>query len=451
MAVEWLNTTVGNLIMSQGGEIRIGLFGVLLKADEYTDAGTPVVAAGDIGNGCLRLNGRTPRVPAEVVKRLEKFCVEPGDLLLGRKGKKAIGRSALIRESESGWLLGSDCIRLRLPKTVDPRFVSYQLRSPKHRDWLQQHAIGSTIPSLTRAVVSLMPLAVPPLPVQKAISRLLGALDHKIELNQRTSKRMESIGHAIFQSWFVDFSPVRAKIEGHDPDLPGSIAAIIPDAFEDSELGRIPRGWEVRPIREVTDALFDGPHATPPESSTGHVFLGIQNLTGTQIDLTDVRHISEEHWCRWTKRVTPEPGDIVFTYEGTLGHFALIPPDLRCCLGRRLALVRPKEREPFRHYLFHCFVSEPFQRMLIERSVHGSTVNRVSLRGFPNYLLLWPPARLRAIFDDFAESVWAMIHRNQKEARTLAAIRDALLPKLVSGELRLKEAEKLVRRSVLCR
>ena len=112
------------------------------------------------------------------------------------------------------------------------------------------------------------------------------------------------------------------------------------------------------------------------------MFLGIKNLTGTQLDLTDVRHIGEEHWSRWTERVTPESGDIVFTYEATLGCFALIPPDLRCCLGRRLALIRPRRSDPFRYFLFHSFVSAPFQRMLIERSTHGSTVNRVSLARF---------------------------------------------------------------------
>jgi hypothetical protein len=241
---------------------------------------------------------------------------------------------------------------------------------------------------------------------------------------------------------------VRAKLKGRNISLPKSISDLFPDGLVESELGQIPEGWQVQPIREIIDAVFDGPHATPPESAEGPVFLRITNLTGTQLDLTNVRHIGEEDWSRWTERVTPQCGDIVFSYEAVLGSFALIPPDLRCCLGRRLALIRPRKSDPFRYFLFHSFVSAPFRRRLIGRSTHGSTVNRVPLRAFPDYLLVWPPARVRSAFDDIAESFWATIHRNQKEDRTLAAIRDTLSPKLLSGDLQATSVHPLPSKSL---
>ena len=351
-------------------------------------------------------------------------------MILGRKGQGPLGVEWCNGDY---WVI--DTAYFVTPRT-DSLHLKYFYYLVKYIG-LNHLKDGTSNPSLSRDTFNALLLPFPPISAQKAIAHILGTLDNKIELNQRMNETLEAMARTIFKSWFVDFDPVRAKAEGRDSGLPKPIANLFPDRLAESELGKIPKGWEVQPVREVTDALFDGPHATPPESPDGPVFLGIKNLTGTQIDLTDVRHIGENHWPRWTKRVMPEPGDIVFTYEATLGFFALIPPSLRCCLGRRLALVRPTKSKPFRYFLFHSFVSTPFQRMLIERSTHGSTVDRVPLLDFPNYVLVWPPVSLRNTFEHLAEAIWAAIHRNQAESRTLAAVRDTLLPKFMSGEINL--------------
>jgi len=200
-------------------------------------------------------------------------------------------------------------------------------------------------------------------------------------------------------------------------------------------------------VREIIEDLFDGPHATPAEASEGAVYLGIKNLTGTQIDLTEIRYISELDWPQWTKRVVPRPHDIVFTYEATLGAFAIVPADLRCCLGRRLALVRPKTGQLDYCFLFHTFVSKAFQELLMARANQGSTVNRIPLIDFPKYPVIWPARQLIDRFHRLAEPLWSRIHQNQAEARNLVAIRDTLLPKLISGELRVKDAERFVGRA----
>jgi type I restriction enzyme S subunit len=188
----------------------------------------------------------------------------------------------------------------------------------------------------------------------------------------------------------------------------------------------------------MVEGIYDGPHATPPESDTGPLFLGIKNLTGTGLDLSDLRHISENHWDQWTRRITPKHGDIVVSYEATLGFFALVPGGIRCCLGRRLALIRPKITNGFGHFWFHQFISAPFQRFLDQHSIHGATVNRIPLIEFPSYPVLNPPDALKSVFEFKMASLWERIHINQSESRTLAALRDTLLPKLISGELRVK-------------
>ena len=195
---------------------------------------------------------------------------------------------------------------------------------------------------------------------QHQIARILGALDDKIELNRRMNRTLEAMAQALFRSWFVDFDPVTAKAAGHSPfGLDDAIGSLFPDSFTESGIGEIPQGWALQRVDDIVDEVFDGPHATPPKSDEGAVFLGIDNIAGNQIDLTRVRKISESDWPRWTRRVTPRENDIVFSYEATLGCFALLPGWLRCCLGRRLALVRPRAGNRNAHFLFHYFTGKP--------------------------------------------------------------------------------------------
>ena len=220
-------------------------------------------------------------------------------------------------------------------------------------------------------------------------------------------------------------------------------AALFPDSFQPSALGQVPAGWRFDEISALVEGVYDGRHATPAEAETGPVFLDIKNLTGTGMDLGELRHIAISDFAQWTRRVTPGAGDIVFSYEATLGFFALIPPGLRCCLGRRLALIRPHGDGADRHFLFHQFVSAPFQQLPEKHTIQGATVNRLALKQFPSYPVLNSPAALRAAFGERVSPLWARIHANQAQAQTLTALRDALLPRLISGRLQLPQAEAL--------
>jgi type I restriction enzyme S subunit len=233
---------------------------------------------------------------------------------------------------------------------------------------------------------------------------------------------------------------VRAKMAGRAPEgMDEATAALFPAALQETAVGFVPEGWCGQTIGSVVAGVFDGPHATPPEADDGAVFLGIKNLTGTALDLGEVRHIAEADWARWTKRVTPRAGDIVFSYEATLGFFALIPPGLRCCLGRRLALIRPHEQRGTSHFWYHQFVAEPFQRLLVKHTIQGATVDRLALKSFPDLPVLVPPIELRERFDEIVQPIWTRIHQNQSQIGVLSGLRDSLLPRLISGQIRLPE------------
>lgn len=392
---------------------------------------------------------------------------EPNDIIFVCKGSP--GRVAWT-PSPVPFCIAQDMLALRADENiVNSKFLFALLRSEKTKRQISNMHVGTMIPHFKKGDFKNLYLDIPKcLETQKYIGEMYFILSRKIELNRQINQTLESMAQALFKSWFVDFDPVidnalaagnpipealLAKADtrralqqnGQTKPLPTEIQNLFPDSFTyTEEMGWIPKGWGIKLVKDVVSAVYDGPHATPKKSTTGPIFLGIKNLTGSALSLSEIRHIDESDWSRWTKRVTPQHGDIVFSYEATLGFFALIPPNTRCCLGRRLALVRPLEDQSLQHFWFHQFISLPFQQQLAKRTIQGATVNRIPLTEFPSFFVLDPDGAIKIAFEHHATSVWERIHSTQSQIAELEKLRDTLLPKLISGELRIPDAEKLV-------
>lgn len=432
MAFDWDSIALEDL----ADDITVGFVGSM--ASEYKESGVPFLRTLNLTP--LRIVKNDLKfVSQEFHARIKKSALSPGDVVIARTGKP--GTCAVIPE----WLTDANCsdlVIVRCGPRLNNHFLAYYVNTLAGRH-IAAHTVGAVQQHFNVGSARQMKINLPTLAEQEEIVRTLGALDGKIALLRETNTTLEAIAQALFKSWFVDFDPVRAKAEGRDPEgVPTEMADLFPSEFDESELGAIPKGWSYRPIRDVVEAVFDGPHATPPESEHGPVFLGIKNFTGTQLDLSSLRYINETEWSQWTKRVTPRGGDIVFTYEATLGCFALLPDWLRCCLGRRTALVRVPEHSNLRHYLFHYFTATPFQNYLRAHVQHGSTVDRILLGAFPGYPVLWSSEKLIAAFEDLAKPLWAQIHDNLQSTAVMTELRDTLLPRLMSGKLRLGEMGK---------
>jgi type I restriction enzyme S subunit len=413
----------------------------VVKPGEEDPSGVPFVRSGDVNGGNIDITSlRT--ITDEVSSQYRRTLLEGGEILVSLVGNP--GQAAIVPDCLKGANIARQVALLRIAPDFSRDYIYYYLTSRQGRDSLVAYSKGSVQQVINLGDLQKVEIPIPPIDQQKAIAHILGTLDSKIELNRKTNETLEGIAKALFKSWFVDFEPVRAKAEGRPTGLPDEISELFPDSFEDSELGEIPSGWAIGSVGECIGELFDGPHATPKESSSGNIFLGIKNMTGCSLDLAEARLIGDDDWEKWTKRVTPRQGDIVFTYEAALGMFAIIPPGLTCCLGRRMALVRPREEEGCSYFWFHQFVAAPFQRLISERAIHGATVNRTPLTEFPEYPVLIPPKSLKNMFNQVSRPIWEKTFLLSSEAKIHSSIRDALLQKLISGELRVPDAEKIL-------
>lgn len=185
--------------------------------------------------------------------------------------------------------------------------------------------------------------------------------------------------------------------------------------------------WKSVPISELYEGFYDGPHATPKPSDTGPIFLGIKNVTDDgHLDLSDIRHIAEEDFPTWTRRVEPKPGDIVFTYEATLNRYAIIPKGFRGCLGRRMALIRPNPQKIDTRFLFYYFFSPAWREVIKMNMLTGATVDRIPLVTFPEFPVSVPPLPVQRRIAGILSAYDDLIENSQRRIKILESMARAL-------------------------
>lgn len=177
--------------------------------------------------------------------------------------------------------------------------------------------------------------------------------------------------------------------------------------------------WEKVAIKDICTGIYDGPHATPPLSDTGAIFLGISNFNNGRLDFSDIRYISEDDLPKWTKRVIPQKNDIVFSYEATLNLYAIIPEGFRGCLGRRMALLRVDETKADYKFLYYYFYSDAWRATVNENIVLGATVDRIPLIKFPDFPVELPPLKTQHRIADILSAYDDLIENNQRQIKLL--------------------------------
>jgi type I restriction enzyme S subunit len=395
---EWHEVTLADLTLTESG-IKSGPFGTMLSASEYVRRGVPVISVGEIGYGEFRLRESTPRVGEEVTSRLREYVLREGDIVFGRKG--AVDRSAWVSAKEEGWFLGSDGLRARMVPGVDSRFIAFQMRDLRTRDWLLRHAGGSTLLSLNQGTLGRVPLLLPTLREQQAIAEVLGALDDKIAANTKLAVTADELSGQIYDASVYDWC-------------------------------RIPMSRLLNPILGGTPSRAKDEFWNPATD----LWISARDITSapSRVVLDTTEKISS--LATAVTKAKPLPvGSVIFTARGTVGAVARLARPAafnQSCYGFVPDLV-PAE------VLFYSILRASEQAQKI---AHGSVFDTITKSTFDHLEMAWDPDAAPVLSKKLAPLL-RRIDSVLEENRTLAATRDALLPQLMSGKLRVRDAEKL--------
>jgi type I restriction enzyme S subunit len=435
MGGDWRTATVaelqreGVLLVEDGnhGESRP-------RPDEFVTGGVAFVRAADMDAGRVRWDS-VSGINERARRRIVKGIGAGGDVLLSHKG--TVGKVALVPPDAPPFVCSPQTTFWRAldPTVLDRQYLHAYLRSPAFHQQLAARA-GETDMAPYVSLTSQRGLSVtlPPIGVQRATARILGTLDDKIELNRRMTGTLEAIARAHFKSWFVDFDPVRAKSEGGDPGLPPHLADQFPDSFEDSELGEIPKGWRVRGLDEVATYLNGlALQKYPPDESGSLPVIKIAQLRAGHTDGAD----------RASPDIPPayvvEDGDILFSWSGSLEVEVWCGG--RGALNQHLFKVTSDQVPKWFYFLWTRHHLADFRGIAAGKATTMGHIQRGHLSAART---LVPPQPLLEAMSAHFEPLLADLIVRQLQSRTVAALRDALLPKLISGELRLVDAERVL-------
>ena len=317
---------------------------------------------------------------------------------------------------------------------TDNLFVYYLARNPNFRAFAIRSMQGSTGRQRVDAnSLHSFEFVLPPIEVQRRIADILGTLDDKIELNRQMNETLEATARAIFKSWFVDFDPVKAKVEGGKPPcMDAETAALLPSAFKDSSLGKIPHRWQIATIDEDFNLTMG---QSPPGSTYNEDGEGMPFYQGRK-DF-GFRYPTRRVYCTAPKRFA-EKADTLVSVRAPVGDINMV--NEKCSIGRGVAAIRHKSGS--RSYTYYTMQSlqEVFSRYEAEGTVFGS-INKTD---FQTLSYLRPPDEIVEAFERLVFPLDQTIENNENESRTLAQTRDTLLPKLLSGEIHVDAAAEIL-------
>jgi len=363
-----------------------------------------------------------------------------GDVLISKDGASALDTVCEVKQEIDVVLLSSIAILRPDISKIIPAYLRYYLDAESTRKYLKDVFItGAAIPRIVLKDFKRAEIRLPPLIEQRAIACILGSLDDKIELNRRMNETLEAIARAIFKSWFVDFDPVRAKAEGREPmGMDAETAAMFPDSFEETELGMVPTGWRVGSFDETIDLIGGGtPKTSVPEYWNGDIpwFSIVDSPENSNVFVIDTEKKITKRGLEESSTRLLLKGTTIITARGTVGKCALVGNSMtmnQSCYGVRAMDLRG---DYFTYFAIRNLVSE------LQRSTHGSVFDTITSETFKTVQVVIVPVHLTRIFDEKIWSFMGQILSNLQESETIVTLRNALLPKLLSGEIRLKDSE----------
>jgi len=444
MVGDWQEATVGEIASLARNSLVGGPFGSNLVSRDYSDYGVPVIRGRNMDQRWI--GGEFVYVRPEKADALGANVARPGDIVFTQRG--TLGQVSLVPEKPfARYLLSQSQMKLTVNSAkADPVFIYYFFRSPPQEAVIRQNAIQTGVPHINLGILRELPVPLPPLREQRAIAQILGTLDDKIELNRSINNTLDSIVQALFKSWFVDFDPVRAKAEGRTPGLQKSLAKLFPNSTEASELGGIPAGWKVAGVSELATIVGGStPSTKEPAFWDGgcHHWVTPRDLSHLRdpVLLDTERKISALGLGQIGTGLLPV-GTVLLSSRAPIGYLAIA--EIPVAINQGFIAMIPRDGVP---NLFLLFWARWAHEQIVSRA-NGSTFLEISKSAFRPIPVIRPPLPILAAFERIVRPLYSRMVVNVRESRTLSALRDTLLPKLISGELRIRDAERIIERQV---
>ncbi len=441
MASEWRMRPI-----SYGASVYSGF---AFKSEDFSNAGIQVVKIKNVNNRGVDLT-ETAFFPTEkLTDKHSKFLLQDRDVLIAMTGQGSVGRVGRIRLNKNRNVLLNQRVGkfVVIDNKLDMNYLFYVISTPHYERVLFDAGSGSGQPNLSPQTIGSIEIPFPPLEEQRTIAHILGTLDDKIELNWRMNETLEAMARALFKAWFVDFEPVCAKLDGRWrrgqslPGLPAHLYDLFPDRLVESELGEIPGGWTIESIKSLTSNIQYGLTQSASKIKCGPHFLRITDIQGGRINWDSVP------FCQVTnqelEKYKIQKGDIFVARTGA-------------STGENTYIVSAPE-SVFASYLIRFQFDDPatgryvgnFMRTdsyfeHVANNLGGSAQPNANANTLSMAKLIFPNHEIVSMFSRIIDGIDVKRRKNDEQISALAAIRDTLLPKLISGELRVPNMEHIV-------
>ena len=431
MAFEWPQCALPDLVDFQEGP------GILAK--DFHATGIPLIRLKGVDGTTVTLDGCNFLDPEKVATKWKHFQLEIGDLIISTSA--SLGRVSEVGRAARGAIAYTGLIRFR-PKSlrIDRSFLRCLLGAKEFLDQAEASASGSVIRHFGPSHLRRMILTVPPLAVQRQIGTLSDALNARIDHNRALAANLEAIARRLFKSWFVDFDPVRAKAAGEKPSgLADDIAILFPDRFVESELGEIPEGWRVETVGDLSDVVGGTtPRTKEPTYWNGgiHAWATPKDLSAllAPILLDTERQITDAGLSQISSGLLPK-GTVLLSSRAPIGYLAIA--EVPVSINQGFIAMKPKTGISNIFLLLWASVA----REEIVSRANGSTFLEISKANFRPIPLIKPTAEVMQEFDQLARPLYEKVANCVRESRTLSQVRDLLLPRLISGKIRVSDAQ----------
>ncbi|MFJ9534978.1 restriction endonuclease subunit S [Herbaspirillum sp. NPDC101396] len=419
MSSDWPLTSIAQLAGDWKGSMAVGPFGSRMKADLYVSSGVRVIRGNNL-NGCREPEGDYVFVSEETADSLASCCVEPGDLVFPHRGN--IGEVGITPDDGYRYMLSTSLMKLSPDRTkVDPLYLMYYFKSPIGRAALLMNASQVGTPGIATPLKSLrgIQLSLPPLELQRRIAATLSILDDRITLLRDTNATLEALAEATFKSWFVDFDPVRAKGRGQIPEgMDEMTATLFPRSFDESGLGSIPAGWGVGTIDDLLELAYGKALKSTDRIEGSIPVYGSGGITGFH-----------------NESLVAGPS-IIVGRKGTVGSLywedrPFFPIDTVFYVRTTRPLT----------YCFYLLKTLGLENMNTDGAVPGLNRNNVYRLN-----VVMPSKPILQAFDGLVTIFRTKISSNNERIKSLATLRDSLLPRLISGQIRISEIEYTLNR-----